>query len=195
VGKDFTNAVKESPLLREPVSRRRLLKLAAYSVPAATVLNVASSVRVLAQSPGVCVPCEGTGLWLDVYDNPWWRGFPTHVGVEAPCHDAPWYPLTGDPTFSARWVGNLCISDPGSYSLRVRGVDWAQGLLFDPESGNFLFFDVAGLTLNLQCQDYPLDLYFRHTTSNLSDAEVHLEWIPPGGGGWVCVPEANLRWA
>jgi hypothetical protein len=74
-------------------------------------------------------------------------------------------------------------------------VNWARGVLFDPATEDLQVFDASGITLNLDCADYPLDLYFKHTTSNLSDAEVHLEWIPPGGGGWACVPEAHLRWA
>lgn len=181
--------------LRGDISRRRLLQLAAWSVPLVTAVNAATAGRVLAQSPGVCAPCDGSGLWLDVYDNPWWRGTQQQIGVEAPCHDAPWYPLADDSTFSARWVGALCISEPGTYRLRLRGVDWARGSIFDPVSETFQLFDASGLVLGLTCTDYPLDLYFRHATNNLSDAEVHLEWIPPGGRNWECVPVANLRWA
>lgn len=41
------------------LSRRRLIKLAAYSVPAVAVMNVTSTARVLAMSP----ICTWTGTW------------------------------------------------------------------------------------------------------------------------------------
>ncbi len=175
------------------ISRRRLLRLAAYSVPAASVLSVAGVARAEAISPVPgCPACSGTGLALAVYSNPNWYGSPAATGVDTPCHPAPWYPLgAGTPRFSARWGGNLCIDQAGQYHLRVRGTAWAYGFLFD--GSTFVGFGPAGATFVFACADYPVDILFKHGTNATNDAEVYLEWMPPGQTEWSCVPAGHLR--
>ncbi len=185
------------------VSRRRLLKLAAYSVPALSALNVAGAARAAAASlpepPGGCDLPVGAGLLGDLYDNPWWRNpYWQCCVVEAPCHPHPWYPIAGmypDHTFSARWAGNLIVRVPGTYQLRVRGKDFVAGSLgIVAPNPSYVTFGPDGVTVDLECGEHLLDIVFSHWTGPAETAQswVCLEWIPPGGGDWQPVPATEL---
>lgn len=181
------------------LSRRRLLQLAAYSVPTAALVNVTSTARVLAMSlPPPPTGCEGlpggSGLLADLYSNPWWH-FPYSVCciTEAPCHTNPWYPLGTDSTFSARWAGNLIVREAGTYHLRIRGADFVAGaLVIVSANPQFVPFGPDGVEVDLLCGQPLLDLVFSHSNPYGSPSWVCFEWQTPSGGGWQPVPLTEL---
>ena len=172
------------------ISRRRLLKLAAYSVPAASVLNVARATRVLAQTP---LPClwEGQGLTALYWDydgsNP-----PQYLDNDTPCKD-PFYPYPGDGTFFARWWGWIFFRQAGIYELRVRGQDAAGGTLWWewpplPLGASPVTVEVPG-----ECWGgIWVEVFFAHINSPPNPSWIFLEWKKPGDADFSCIPAEDL---
>ncbi len=179
------------------VSRRRLLKMAAYSVPAMSLLNVASVARAQGHSPHLCDEPIGFGLLRDIYDNPRWRHpWVQCCIIEQPCHhenNDRWYPISNDPTFSARWAGNLIIRESGNYGIRIRGADFVAGSLFVTSSFTYHTFGSAGMDVYLECGQHLLDLVYSHYTNDMNSLSwVCLEWRTPWSSSWVPVPATEL---
>lgn len=107
------------------ISRRKLLKLTAYSVPAMSLMNVAAASRALASSHAGCVPGVPPGFSGPVFDG----GGPG---------SSPWgLSLFPDP--SARWIWNTATPN---LSAPIGWASFGRRICVDSETAATVYLTV-----------------------------------------------------
>jgi hypothetical protein len=99
----------------------------------------------------------------------------------------------GPDRFSARWAGQVQAVESGTYTFRTNSDDgvrlWVDGrLLVDHWTDHAPTYDTGTITLQAG-RRYAITLEYYE---NGGGAVMQLEWLRPGQGGFVTVPQANL---
>jgi PA14 domain len=138
----------------------------------------------------------GTGLVATYFDNMDFTG-PTITRTDATVNfnwgsGSP-SPSIGADTFSSRWTGQVQAVESGSYRFQTTSDDgvrlWVNGqLLINNWTNHALTYNTGTLTLQAgQRYDITLEYY-----ENTGGAVMQLEWLRPGQGAFVAIPQANL---
>ncbi|KAJ9452835.1 putative heme-binding peroxidase [Diplonema papillatum] len=144
---------------------------------------------------------EGTGLMTYIYvGGDAMTGFPDFDVVfpvasfglsTVNLNDAAWLALGWDMNFASRHVGSLVVEAAGEYTLYISSDDGSRlflngALLIDNGGNHGLITEQA--TLFLEVGLHALDVQYYDAGGN---AEMYLEWAPPGGARAV-IPAENL---
>ncbi|MFN8109212.1 MAG: choice-of-anchor C family protein [Thermoleophilia bacterium] len=103
-------------------------------------------------------------------------------------------PLVPYPPFSVRWEGGVTAPSTGTYTFRTLTDDgvrlWIDGqLVIDNWTLHAVTADTAAPVTLVAGRTYPVVMEYYE---NMGQAEAHLQWQTPGGGGFVAVPQAQL---
>jgi len=135
-------------------------------------------------------PVTYHGLQGVYYANAAWEGIPDLIRID-PILDTYYHVPPLPRPYSVEWTGTLEASQPGTYELGVRAVDWAQ-LWVDGqtvvETGEPGVSAVQAVFLSRGHHD--LRVYFRDTTGH---SRLHLYWRPPGARELEVIP-AQFLW-